>query len=130
MLFTFCHTTNGPNSQNTPDAQDVWSENKIFHNSLCVLITISTLLQLPHLLSLHKSLVYLPFIYVFCERGCSEDVRNKPNVRSKKTSHCIWSHVRLNFNYFVLLYYLVLFVLLNLWWIPPVNSQGLFSNRR
>ena len=67
MLFTFCHTTNGPNLQNTPDTQDVWSENKIFHNSLCVLITISALLQLPHLLSLHKSLVYPPFIYVFCE---------------------------------------------------------------
>ena len=36
----------------------------MFHNNLCVFITKSVFLYLLHLPSLHKSLVYSPFIYV------------------------------------------------------------------
>ena len=52
---------------------DFWLENKIFGNNLCVFIIISALLYLLHLLSLHKLLVYPPFLYIL-HVECSEDV--------------------------------------------------------
>ena len=76
MIFTYCSKTNGPKSRKTPDAPDFWLENKMFHSNFCVFIIISALLYLLHLLSLHKLLLYLPFIYILYDE-CSEDVRGE-----------------------------------------------------
>ena len=59
--------------RNTPDTPDFWLGNKIFHNNLCVFIVISTILYLIYLLSLHKSLVYPPFVYILYDE-CNEDM--------------------------------------------------------
>ena len=59
---TFCGRTNNPKSRNTPDKPDFCLANKVFHNNFCVFMIISALLNLFHLLSLHKSLVYPPFV--------------------------------------------------------------------
>ena len=69
----FCGRTNDPKSRNTSDTPDFWLANKIFHNNLCVFIIISTLLYLLHLLSLHKSLIYPPFVFILYDK-CIEDV--------------------------------------------------------
>ena len=63
-------------SKKLKDNTDFLLENKMLHDNLCVFIIISAFLHLIHLLSLCKSVVYLPFIYVFYDE-CSEDVRWK-----------------------------------------------------
>ena len=74
---TFCNKANDPKSQNTLDIPDFSLTNKIFCNSLCVFMHLcmitSALLYLLPFLSLHKSLVYPPFVYILYDQ-CSEDV--------------------------------------------------------
>ena len=50
-----------------------------FHYHHGVHVIISTLLYLLHLLSLHKSFVYLPVTYVLYDE-CSDDVRVECNA--------------------------------------------------
>ena len=73
IIITFCGRTIYPKLRNTPDTPDFWLGNKIFHNNLCVFIVISTILYLIYLLSLHKSLVYPPFVYILYDE-CNEDM--------------------------------------------------------
>ena len=68
--------TKDPKSRNAPDIPDFWLANKIFHNNLCIFIIISALLYLLLLPSLHKSLVYPPFVDIL-NTECSEDVRGE-----------------------------------------------------
>ena len=68
----FCGKTNLPKLQNIPNTPDFWLASKIYHNNLCLFIIISVLLFLLHLLSLHNSLVYPPFVCILYDE-CSED---------------------------------------------------------
>lgn len=45
----------------------------MLHNNLSVFIVTSALLYLIHLLSLHKSFVYPPFVYILYDE-CNEDM--------------------------------------------------------
>ena len=80
MLFTFyrleqkCLHSRNVWKKNTPDTPDLLLEDKVFHNNLCLLVTTSALLYLLHLLLLHKSLVYPPFIYASYDE-CSDERR-------------------------------------------------------
>ena len=62
-----------------PDAPNFWLANQIFLNNLCVYAFmyyhISCLIYshiLFHFLSLHKSLVYPPFVYILYDECCEE----------------------------------------------------------
>ena len=59
------------NRKNKPDIPDFWLPNKILR--LRLRICVSAFLHLINLLSLHKSLVYPPFVYILYDE-CSEDV--------------------------------------------------------
>ena len=70
MLIHFAIRLMIPNCK-TPDTPDFLLANKIFHNNLCIIL--SALLYLLHFLSLQKSLVYPPFVYILHDK-CSENV--------------------------------------------------------
>ena len=64
------------NNPKSLDTSDFPLANKIFHSNLCVCalcIIISALLYLIHFLSLHKSLIYSPSVYILYDEY-SEDV--------------------------------------------------------
>ena len=77
MQNTFCDKTYDPKSQSTPNAPPDFSLANKFSITiyglmhLCVII--SALLYALYYLSLHKLLVYLPFLYIFYDE-CREDV--------------------------------------------------------
>lgn len=58
-----------------------WLEDKMIHSNLCVFIFIPALLHLLHLLSWHKSLIYLPFTYILYDE-CGEDMRGEYAMRN------------------------------------------------
>ena len=75
---------NNPKSQNTSDIWDFPLANKIFHNNLCVYAFVYYhISSLIHFLSLHKSLVYPPSVYILYE-GCSENGITE--------GHWVWLH--------------------------------------
>ena len=77
----FCNKANNPKLQNTPDTPNFWLANKVFYNNLCVYAfmyhhvssRMYVLSYLLHFLSLHKTVVYPPLVYILYDE-CSEDM--------------------------------------------------------
>ena len=77
-FLSFVFKTNCHKLRNT---SDFWLENIMFHNSLCVFMVVSALVDLFQLLLLHKSLVYPLFLHILYDE-CTEDVRRDIVLRN------------------------------------------------